>query len=285
MPSLFCSIVTSVVAAILGLLSGPILHEHGLVPWLYTLPPPSPPPAFYVATATANDYFSFCSNGTWSPFQEDVNAPWMMRSTTSTPPLETPPPTNGESASSFFSSLFARWVYTVFVTEAVLFSRMSSFFQTNGPWPNTSPVVIKDSQGNLVEETKLLGRQQCNGKCIQWRSQRRARRHNHPNSNYVDKGIQVTRSLPTTPLPLPTNQSPPTSTMPTTSYADMATQTISPLADTPVPSPKKQWPRAHPSFQPEAAAFVPQIPAAKAPMSKDQYNQFISQHPMHGKRA
>lgn len=245
MPNLIFSVVTYVAAAVIGMLSSPFLHEYGLAPWSQTLPPPR---AFHPMAANSEDYLRFCSNGTWSPFRDEMKILWAQKpSSTTAPHVETPPPVNSESAYSFLYWHFARVAYAFFTTEAVIFSRLTSFFRTSGPptQANTSHVIIKDNQNDLMGETGLLKQQQCDRQHERQRSQYWASRHDRPQSNYVDKGIQTA----------------------------------------PMPSPQDQSLQMQPRLRPEAATFKPQVPLATTPMSREQLEQFQSQFPMHGRRA
>ncbi|KAL8943106.1 MAG: hypothetical protein Q9211_001109 [Gyalolechia sp. 1 TL-2023] len=280
MPSLVCTVVTSVIAAIIGIFSTPFLQDHGLVPYFNTLPSR---PTHVPAVATSLEYAVFCSNGTTTPFHDGMRAnaafmadqidpTWMQKpsSSTTTPPPETPQPAITPSAFSFFHWLFVRVTYALLTSEAALCLRLTGFFRTNGPLANNSPIVIKDNQKGLMSEAGLLAFQQRNRR--QRRSQHRASLHETSPSTPVDETTEVIAPLPASPTP-------------TSTYVDKATEVTSSLPPSPTPSPTNQSSPTQPSFRPEAATFVPHVPQAKAPMTREEFTQFVQQHPMHGKRA
>ncbi|KAI4173195.1 MAG: hypothetical protein LQ343_003122 [Gyalolechia ehrenbergii] len=262
------------------MLSTPFLQEYGLAPVFNTLP--SHPTHIPVAV-TSFEYAVFCSNGTTTHFHDEIKAKaafmghqgdtfWMQKpsSSTTTSPPETPLPTSARSGFSFFHWLFVRVTYALLTTEAALFLRLTGFFRTNGPLANTFPLVIKDSEKDLRSEAELLAFQQCNRR--QRRSQPVASLHDTPTNTYVDEATQVTSA-------------PPVSATRTSTYVDKATEVTTSLPASPTPSPTNQSPPTQSSFRSDAAMFVPHIPQAKAPMTREQFNEFVHQHPMHGKRV
>ncbi|KAL8936266.1 MAG: hypothetical protein Q9216_005028 [Gyalolechia sp. 2 TL-2023] len=233
-------------------------------------------------TTTSSKHAFSCSNGTASPFSDEINAEaafmdrqdisWMQKpsSPTITSISETPLPTSAPSAFSFFHWIFVRITYALLTTEAVLFLRLTGFLRTHGPVSNTFPLAIKDNQTDFLSEAELLAFRQCNRR--QRRSQHWASFHDSPMSIDIDEAAHVTRSSPASPLQ-------------TGAYVDRATEVTASLPLSPTSSPSIESPPKQSSFRPEATAFVVNVPQAKAPMTREQFDQFVMQYPMHGRRA
>ncbi|KAL8902603.1 MAG: hypothetical protein Q9207_004549 [Kuettlingeria erythrocarpa] len=305
MPSIICTVISSIAAAIIGLLSAPMLNEYGLVPYYSTIsshPTHIPVPTFFdddlymfihepyintsVTTSTsATDAFP------GSPVDFE---PKPSSSTTSSPPTAAPTPI---SANSFYRRLFTQVASHLLSILAGLSLRLVDFCRVNPTTSYNRLVVVK-------------------------------RRYEHPSNTVLSMSdisiacdfeptspVEATTSddtaaaTSTKPPSSPTSQEQPSSSAwamsgvtnfyasspaKATAYVDQGTDVPTFLPSTPTPAaagraraflppypPKSGYNPGAASFDPKAGSFIPK-PAGP---STDTPLEFAQKHPMHGKKA
>ncbi|KAI4179923.1 MAG: hypothetical protein LQ346_007090 [Caloplaca aetnensis] len=299
MPSIICTIISSIAAAIIGLLSAPLLNEYGLVPYYSTIS--SHPTHIPVPTFFDDDLYSFIhqpyinASVTTSTSATDAfpGSPVDCEhkpssSTTSSPPTAAPTPV---SAKSFYRRLFTQLASHLLSILAGLSLRLVDFCRLNPTTSYNRLIVVK-------------------------------RRYEHPSNAVLStSGISIACDFePTSPVeattsddkvaatstsspPSPTSQEQPASSAwamsgvtnfyasspaKSTVYVDQGTDVPTLLPSTPTPAapgkaryslpPRPSWAAG---FDPKAGTFIPR-PAGP---STDTPVQFAQKHPMHGKKA
>ncbi|KAL8923113.1 MAG: hypothetical protein Q9208_004797 [Pyrenodesmia sp. 3 TL-2023] len=151
MPSTICTIISSVAAAIIGLLSAPFLNEYGLAPYYSTISSHSPhvtAPTFFddelflhihQPYMNASNATSTCPADAFSATPVDIEHK-PSSSTTTSPPTPHPTPI---SAKTFYRNLLSHLLSHFLSMLAGLSLRLVNFYKANPTTSYNRLVVIK----------------------------------------------------------------------------------------------------------------------------------------------
>ncbi|KAL8756148.1 MAG: hypothetical protein Q9184_004590 [Pyrenodesmia sp. 2 TL-2023] len=151
MPSTICTIISSVAAAIIGLLSAPFLNEYGLAPYYSTISSQSthiPAPSFFDDELFLHIHKPYMNTTFATPTSSADAFPGTTvdfghkrsSSTATSPPTSPPTPI---SAKSFYRNLFFQLVSHLLSILAGLSLRLVSFCKANPTTSYDRLVVIK----------------------------------------------------------------------------------------------------------------------------------------------